>query len=154
MSVEDFETFLKNIDDLISPQEIQAGHRPVLSNESLALTPRFLATGETFQSLSFQFRISRVVVFYIIKGCCDAIVERNVPIFISLCSPPDEWHKIVAKFENLWNYPHALGAIVNMLSSRSWLIAGFIITITKNTFNHLNGNHSARLRMLMGRCWM
>ena len=74
MNVEDFETALKNIDNLISPQEIQAGHRPVLSDERLALTLRFSATGESFQSLLFQFRISRVVVSYIIKGCCDTIV--------------------------------------------------------------------------------
>ena len=30
MSVEDFETVLKHIDDLISPKEILGGHRPVL----------------------------------------------------------------------------------------------------------------------------
>ena len=39
-SVEDFETVLKHIDDLISPQEIQGGHGPVLSDERLALTSR------------------------------------------------------------------------------------------------------------------
>ena len=111
MSVEDFETVLKHIDDHISPQEIQGGHRPVLSDERLALALRFLANGESFQSLSFQFRISRVAVSYIIKGCCDAIVERMVPIFISLPFSPDGWHKIAAKFENRWNYPHALGAV-------------------------------------------
>ena len=33
MSVEDLETILKHIDDVISPQEIQGGHRPVLSDE-------------------------------------------------------------------------------------------------------------------------
>ena len=40
MSVEDFETALKHIDDLVSSQEIQ-GHRPVLSDDRLALTLRF-----------------------------------------------------------------------------------------------------------------
>ena len=39
-SVEDCETVLKHIDDLISPQEIQGGHGPVLSDERLALIPR------------------------------------------------------------------------------------------------------------------
>ena len=48
MIVEDFETVLKHINDLISPQEIQAGHRPVLSDERLAMTLRFLATDESF----------------------------------------------------------------------------------------------------------
>ena len=43
MNVEDFETVLKHIDDLISPLEIQGGHRTVLSDQRLALTRRFLA---------------------------------------------------------------------------------------------------------------
>ena len=110
VSVENFETVLKHIDDLISPQKIQGGHHLVLSDERLALTLRFLATGESFQSLSFRFRISRVAVSCIIKRCCDAIVESIIPIFISLPFSPDEWHKVAAKFENRWNYPHALGA--------------------------------------------
>ena len=62
MNVEDFETILKHIDYLISPQEIQGGHHPVLSDERLALTLKFLAPDESFQSLSFQFRISRLAV--------------------------------------------------------------------------------------------
>ena len=111
MSVEGFETVLKHINDLISPQKIQGGPHPVLSDERLALTLRVLATGESFQSLSFQFGISRVVVSYIIKSRCDIIVERMVPILISLPSFPNEWHKIAAKFENSCNYPHAIEAV-------------------------------------------
>ena len=52
------------------------GHRPVLSDKILALTLRFLATGESFQSLSFQFRISRVAASYIIKGCCWLLLKE------------------------------------------------------------------------------
>ena len=111
MSVEDFETVLKHINDLISPQKIQGGAHPTLSDERLALTLRFLATGESFQSLSFQFGISRVAVSSIIKSRCDIIVERMVPILISLPSFPNEWQKVVAKFKNHCNYPHAIDAI-------------------------------------------
>ena len=70
-----------------------------------------MATGESFHFLSFQFRISRKAVSYLVKGCCDAIVERMVPIYIPLPSSPDKWRKISVKFEDRWNYPHALGAI-------------------------------------------
>ena len=62
MSVEDFEIVLQNINDLISPEEVQGGHRPISPDERLALTLKYLATGESFRSLSFQFRISRVAV--------------------------------------------------------------------------------------------
>ena len=48
MNAVDLEIVLKHIDDLIFPQEIQGGHPPVLPDERLALTLRFLATGESF----------------------------------------------------------------------------------------------------------
>ena len=56
MSKEDFESVLMHIVDLISPQEIQRGNRPVLSDERLALSLKFLATGESFQSFNVSFQ--------------------------------------------------------------------------------------------------
>lgn len=56
MSMEDFESVLMHIVDLISPQEIQRGNRPVLSDERLALSLKFLATGESFQSFNVSFQ--------------------------------------------------------------------------------------------------
>ena len=100
MSVMDFEIVLQHIADLITTQEIQGGHRPIPPDERLALALRFLATGESFHLLSFQFRISLRVVsyfFYIVEGCCDAIVKKMVPKFIPLPSSPNEWQKIITK---------------------------------------------------------
>ena len=112
MTVEDFETVLNLIDDLMFLQEIHGGHLLVLSDGRLALTLRFLTNGESLQSLFFDFRISRVAVSYIIKSCFDTLVERMVPIFISLSSSSDEWHKIASKFENLtW----ILGVMVKII---------------------------------------
>ena len=107
--MEEFKTDLKHTDGFISSQVIQGSHLPVLSNERLASTLRFLATGESLQFLSFKFHISRFAVSYITKAVVTLLLK--IPIFISLPSPPDEWHKIAAKFENRWNYSHALGSI-------------------------------------------
>ena len=57
MSYADFGKILSSIVVLISPQEIIGGHRPICAEEKLALTLRFLATGESFYSLSFYFFI-------------------------------------------------------------------------------------------------
>ena len=59
MSVTDFKIVLQYIADLITPQKIQRGQRPIPPDERLALALRFLATGESFHSLSFQFCMSR-----------------------------------------------------------------------------------------------
>ena len=53
-------------------------------------------------------------VSHIIKGCCNALVDELVPVFVKTPSSEQEWLEISKKFETRWtrwNYPHALGAI-------------------------------------------
>ena len=113
MDVENFEYLLNEVSALITPGEMSnlGGHKLIMPEERLALTLRFLATGESFQSLHFQFRIALNAISYIVKGCCDALVEKLVPRFLKLPSSEKEWLEISEKFEKRWNYPHALGAI-------------------------------------------
>ena len=111
MDISDFEAILSQIGEKISPKERLGGTEPIQSDERLALTLRFLATGESFQSLSFQFRISLNAVSYIVKGCCKAIVEKMVSDNLKVPSSEAEWLEISEKFEERWNFPHALGAI-------------------------------------------
>ena len=47
----------------------------IAPNERLALAIRYLATGETFQSLSFQFRIGKSAVSQIVMEVCGAIYQ-------------------------------------------------------------------------------
>ena len=90
MDVIDFEYVLGKISDIISPKERLGGTDPIRSVERLALTLRFLITCETFQSLSFQFRISVNVVSYIVKSCCKAIFERMASEFLKVSSTDAE----------------------------------------------------------------
>ena len=84
MDVGDFEFLLAKISQLISPRQMTnfGGHLPIMPDERLALTLRYIATGESFQSLSFQFRISLSAVSHIIKGCCNALVDELVAVFV------------------------------------------------------------------------
>ena len=82
-----------------------------MPDERLALTLRYIATGESFQSLSFQFRISLNAVSHIIKGCYNALVDELISVFVKTPSSEQEWLEISRKFETRWNYLHALVAI-------------------------------------------
>ena len=83
MDVGDFEFLLAKISHLISSRQMtNFGHLPIMPDERLALTLRYIATGQSFKSLSFQFRISLSAVSYIIKGCCNALVDELVPVFV------------------------------------------------------------------------
>ena len=111
MTYSDFQNILQYIEKEITPQDAVFGTRCILGPERLALTLRYLATGETFQSLELQFRISVRAISYIVKGVCDAIVKFMVPIYIKVPNSVDEWLEIAQKFKDRWNFPHALGAI-------------------------------------------
>ena len=79
MTHEDFLTILTYIESDITLQQIQGGHKVFCPAERLPLTLRFLATGETYRSLSFQFRISRSAISYIVQEVCEAIKKRLGP---------------------------------------------------------------------------
>ena len=84
MKFEDFTAILREIVADITPRQVpKGGHKVISVAERLTLTLRFLATGETFRSLSFQFRISRASIPYIVKEVCQAAwTEIFSPLFI------------------------------------------------------------------------
>ena len=108
MKFEDFTAILREIVADITPRQVpKGGHEVISAAERLTLTLRFLATGETFRSLSFQFRISRAAISFIVKEDCQAIEKRLGPQFLALPSSQEEWQAIALKFEERWNFPIA-----------------------------------------------
>ena len=99
MSVTDYEFSLSQISDLISPNEKINGNRPILADERLALTLRYLARGESFQSLRCQFQIYLVAVSYIVKGRCSTINDRLQKMFIELPISREKFQKIWVTLE-------------------------------------------------------
>ena len=53
MEVTDFEYILTQTSDIISPKHRLGGTDPIKCDQRLAITLRYLATGESFQSLSY-----------------------------------------------------------------------------------------------------
>ena len=83
----------------------------ITASERLAVTLTFLATGETYRSLSFQFRISRAAISYIIKEVCSATAKHLGPHFLRVPSSSEEWLAIANTFQQKWQYPNCIGAI-------------------------------------------
>ena len=90
-----FEFLLTNIERDITPVELAKGElKPISPAERLTLTLRFLATGETFRSLSFQFHISKSAISYIVQEVCRAINANLVCTYLKVHSTKCEWMKI------------------------------------------------------------
>ena len=79
--------------------------------DRLAITLRYLASGETQQSLSYSYRIGRSTVSTIIAEICKAIYTALKDRYLKSSSTEDDWKAIAARFEEVWNFPHVLGAI-------------------------------------------
>ena len=79
-------------------------------NECLAVTLRYLATGESYASLEFQFRISRSTLTSMIPAVCQAIHKVLGEEHMKCPSTEEEWLEIARDFEERWNLPNCIGA--------------------------------------------
>ena len=77
----------------------------------LSVTLRHLATGNSYASLAFAFRIAKSTVVGIIPEVCDAIKDAYAEEVMSLPSDAGTWLEIAEEFRRRWNVPHALGAL-------------------------------------------
>ncbi|PNF40094.1 hypothetical protein B7P43_G10715, partial [Cryptotermes secundus] len=71
---------------------------------------RYLATGESFRSLSFQFRICHSWISVIIKQVADSITKTMFKLIMP--SPTEEQLPIIANtYLSTWNFPNCVGSI-------------------------------------------
>ena len=104
----------RNFDILLKMVESSLSHsgprKSVLPAERLAVTLRYLSTGDSQQTIAFSYRLGRSTVCNIIRETCVAIYDSLGKIYLS---PPttEEMKKISQEFWHLWNFPSCIGAI-------------------------------------------
>ena len=85
--------------------------QPICVKERLAVTLHYLSSGDSQQSLGWAHRIGKATISKTIKETTNAIWEVLKEVYLK---PPQEvadWKAISKEFENLWNFPHCIGAI-------------------------------------------
>jgi hypothetical protein len=71
---------------------------------------RYLATGDTFQTIAFSYHVGRSTVGEVVQKTCvaiwDALVLECMPV-------PDQnmWKSIEAQFKEKWNFPNCIGGL-------------------------------------------
>ena len=86
--------------------------RPAIkSAERLAITLRFLATGNSQASLSFSFRVGHSTICAIVRETCEVLWHVLQPLYVKSPSTVSDWVGISQQFEKCWNFPHCVGAI-------------------------------------------
>lgn len=74
MSSTDFEYLLTKVSPIISKQDTQL-RDAIPAKVRLALTLRFLATGDSYRSLHFLFKVSSQIIARIVPEVCSALNE-------------------------------------------------------------------------------
>jgi hypothetical protein len=77
----------------------------------VAIALRFLATGNTYHSLAFSFRVPHNTISLFVPEVCEAIISELADKVVVTPSTPDEWREVSDKFEARWNFWHSCGAI-------------------------------------------
>ena len=112
MSYESFKKVLGFIEPYITPKDSAViGAQLIRPGKRLMLAIRFLATGETYRSLSLQFRVSERSISYIIDEVTKAIVQYIGKDYIKIPSTLEDWLKISETFLSGWKFRNCLGAI-------------------------------------------
>lgn len=76
---------------------------PISAYHKLCITLRYLATGETFRSLAFQYRIHHSTIGRIVENCLTAIIARFMTKAIP--QPTATSHQqAIADFYSKWSY--------------------------------------------------
>ena len=84
---------------------------PISPVERLLITLRYLATGDSQQSQSFNFHVGRATVCHIIKETCIALWSALQSEYLSAPETKEDWKNIAKGFQEDWNYPNCIGAL-------------------------------------------
>ena len=85
--------------------------KPLEVGLKLAVTLRHLATGESYTSRQYHWRVGRSTIGKFIPQVCKAILKEFQQEYLVCPTDPEDWKKIEEKFRNRWNVPHAVGAL-------------------------------------------
>ena len=84
---------------------------PIAPDEKLAVTLRFLATGEFYESLQYQFRIHRTTIGRFVPLVCKAIYSCLKGKYLKMSRTEEEWKSVADKTFDCWQFPNAVGVM-------------------------------------------
>ena len=84
--------------------------KPIDPEVKIAIILRFLATGESYESLMYQFRVHSSTIAKFIPVICSKIYEVFLGEFLHLPNTHEEWVKIGDETQRMWQFPNCIGA--------------------------------------------
>ncbi|XP_051168346.1 uncharacterized protein LOC127286094 [Leptopilina boulardi] len=108
MSRKMFYKLLKKVQPYIKKKFVV--RKPIPAHTRLHICLRYLASGDSMESIAYQFRVSHNTVSKIVRETCRAIwISLKRTAFPRLTRAG--WLSHAKAFEEKWNFPHCIGAI-------------------------------------------
>ena len=85
--------------------------QPLEVGLKLAVTLRFLATGNSYASLQYSFRVHESTISKFVPEVCHAIIEVYKGEVLRCPKTDDQWKDVARRFSSRWNYHNCLGAV-------------------------------------------
>ncbi|XP_003244309.1 protein ALP1-like [Acyrthosiphon pisum] len=76
----------------------------------LEVTLRYLATGDSYKTLQYIYRVGKSSISEFVPEVFNAILEE-LKEYIEVPREKSKWNKIMDGFNSLWNFPNCIGAI-------------------------------------------
>jgi hypothetical protein len=77
----------------------------------LAITLRYIATGDSYKSLEYGFRVANNSISRIVPETCEAIIQEFGDELLKCPTTPDAWKLVSEGFANRWNFHNTIGAL-------------------------------------------
>ncbi len=77
----------------------------------LKVAVQYLATGNSYHSLMYNFQVAHDTISSIVRDICQAIIDEYAIEVIAAPTTEAEWLQIADFFSSLWNFHNCLGAM-------------------------------------------
>lgn len=109
MSINSFDELLALVGPVITHQDTRF-RKAIPAEERLTVTLRYLASGASFNALSFEYLIGATTLRNIVNSTCQSIWEALQPLYMAEKNEED-WYKIADQFYERTNFPNIIGAV-------------------------------------------
>ncbi len=106
-------TLFEALLNLVAPLIIISNQKrePITPAERLSVTLRYLATGDSHQTIAFSYRLGHSTVNKIFCETCLAIWNALSPIYVQCPSTKKKCEDVAAEFWEKFNFPLCIGAL-------------------------------------------
>ena len=109
----DPEMFSQMVEDLTPKLQKKTTNcrKPLSPGLKLAITVGYLATGDSYKSLAYGFRVAPNTIVSVVLEVCQAIYDHYHETAFKCPTTEEQWTEVAQGLSDKWNFHHCCGCI-------------------------------------------